>query len=403
MQHWLQHFFTTYTPHLIKVCFIAIGVIIGLIIVDYAFKSWLSHAPTKRAKTILSVLQRVINAGIIVIAILIGLSIFHININPLLASAGIVGLAIGFGSQVLVKDIISGVFFILENQFNEGDVIRVDTVEGMVENIGLRTISLRETDTGALHIIPNGSIGRIANLTDRYASVNVDIMVPVKNDVDTVKQLLDDVAEAITKEASTKDHVYEPIMVHTLQDLTDAKMTFRVIIKTHPGKQEPVARHYRYLVKKAFDKAKIILAWAMDTSSIRCLPAFFEHLPVLARFRAFTLGTRIYLPKSVYLDLATDNPSVDTLSRIAHEETHVARIKEIGILVFGLRYLFFADFRYHEELTAVTAGWRYLKQHDIPVDITAKAKALSGIYYLWAVPYEKAKNDLTAIWESLWK
>lgn len=260
MSNWLQYLLANYGPNLFKVLFIAIGAIILSLGVEMVFKSWQKHAPTNRAQTIFSVLLNITRIMLFGIAILLALSVFHINVTPLLASAGILGLAIGFGSQVLVKDIISGIFFILENQFNEGDTIRIDTTEGMVEHIGLRTICLRETETGALHIIPNGSITKIANLTDRYASVNVDIVVPVKNDVDAVEKVLKQVADEIAESSPTKDHVYEPIIVHTLQDLTDTKMTFRVLVKTHPGKQEDVARRYRYLVKKAFDKAKIVLS-----------------------------------------------------------------------------------------------------------------------------------------------
>ncbi len=256
----IQQLLINYGDKIFFILLIIVGALLLSLIFEVVFKSWMKRTPTNRARTLISVFLNVIRAIIFITAILLILSIVNVNVTPLLASAGILGLAVGFGSQVLIKDIISGIFFILENQFNEGDTIQIDKVEGRVEHIGLRTTTLREQNTGALHIFPNGSIDKIANLTDRWSSVNVLITVPAKNDVDKVDQVLKQTAEDIAAIDEMKDHFYEPIEVQALDDLDGGKMTFRVIIKTHPGKQENVAQKFRYLVKENFDKAKISLA-----------------------------------------------------------------------------------------------------------------------------------------------
>lgn len=245
---------------LTRITFIALGAIIAAIIVELAFRSWIKHAPTKRAQTLLSVIVNIIKAVIFIIAALAALTALHVNITPFLASAGILGLAIGFGSQLLIRDIITGIFLIFENQFNAGDTITVDSVTGVVEHVGLRTISVRDRQTGALHIIPNGAVAKLANLSNHYSRINVPITVSVKNDVDKVKTVLEETAKEVQSKQEYEGLFLNDIKVFALDDLDPEKMTFKVVIKTQPNQQEGIAQEYRYLLKKNFDKANIILA-----------------------------------------------------------------------------------------------------------------------------------------------
>lgn len=257
----LRSLVISYSPEIFSICFILIGSLLTTAAIDIVFRRILMrNAPSKRAKTVLEVILNVLKAILFAIAVVLILSALHLNIMPILASAGIIGLAIGFGSQVLIKDIISGIFFIFENQFNAGDVVKVGTVEGTVEHVGLRTISVRDRDTGALHIIPNGSVTQVTNLSNNYSCVNVPFILPAKNDIDKVVKVLEKTAKEVEGLEQFIDIISHPIKVYALDDLSDGKMTLRAVIKTHPNRQEAVAQYFRYTAKKNFDKEKIILA-----------------------------------------------------------------------------------------------------------------------------------------------
>lgn len=261
MREYVTAWYLHYNHEIFSTLFVVIAALSVITVIDVFTRRLLTPlTPNKRAKTVLELIHNALKVAIFIIAIVISLSIFHINVTPILASAGILGLAIGFGSQVLVKDVISGIFFIFENQFNTGDMVQVDTVQGVVEQVGLRTTSIRDIDTGALHILPNGSITKLANLSDRWSNAAIPITVSIKNDPDKVIASLESVASKLAADSEYSQYIIEPHRIHTLDDLSTTSMIFTVIFKCHPGKQHRIARQYRYLVKKEFDKAKIAFA-----------------------------------------------------------------------------------------------------------------------------------------------
>lgn len=210
----------------------------------------------KRAKTLSGIISTTISVVIYLVAGMMIITEFGIAIGPLLAGAGIAGIAIGFGSQSLVKDVISGFFLIMENQIRVGDVASIAGIGGLVESINLRTTRLRDLE-GRVHIIPNGSIEVATNFTREWSRALVEIGVAYKEDVDHVISVLEDVGEEMRNDSEFKDLILEPLTVLGLDSFGDSSVNIRVFFKTLPIKQWDVAREFRRRVKKTFDEKGI--------------------------------------------------------------------------------------------------------------------------------------------------
>lgn len=210
----------------------------------------------KRTKTLSDMLQNVASLAIIVIAMLTVLQELQVNIMPILTGAGILGLAVGFGAQTLVKDIISGFFLILENQVRVGDVAQINGTGGMVEALNLRTIVLRDQG-GIVHIFPCGSITTLANLTKDYSYALLDVDVAYKHDTDDVVAVLVKTAEELRKDSAFGPMTLEPLDVIGVERFGESSVTIRVRMKTLPLQQWNITREYRRRLKKAFDAAGI--------------------------------------------------------------------------------------------------------------------------------------------------
>jgi small conductance mechanosensitive channel len=178
------------------------------------------------------------------------------DIGPLLASVGVLGLAISFGAQSLVKDVISGTFMLLEGQFGIGDVVRVTDVSGQVEKITLRTTVLRDSQ-GVVHIIPNGEITRVSNLTKTWSRAVLDVGVAYKEDVDRVIAVLDELGREFHADPEWGALLVEEPLVLGVEDLGDSAVVIRVSARTLPEKQWDVAREWRRRIKKRFDRENI--------------------------------------------------------------------------------------------------------------------------------------------------
>ena len=193
---------------------------------------------------------------VLVIAALLVLSQF-MDIAPLLAGAGIVGLAVGLGSQSLIRDVVNGFFILLENHYGVGDVIKINNqYAGVVEHLDLRRTVLRNLD-GWLINVPNGEIRVVANMTKDWSRMVVDIKVSCRQRVDQVLQALRDAADELMAEPGMAALLLEPPEILGIEALTESHMTFRVLLKTQPTKQWEVGRRYRALVKQVFDRAGI--------------------------------------------------------------------------------------------------------------------------------------------------
>lgn len=216
----------------------------------------LHSAREQRAKTAAKLVRSLGRAILTVVGILMVLQQLDFNISPLLASAGVVGLAVSFGSQSLVRDYVTGFFLQLEHQFALGDVIRIGSVEGTVENITLRLVYLRD-GTGALHIIPNGTITQVTNLTRSWGRVAVDSEVGWR-DADRALGAVQKAAEALGADPAWADALLDPPRVTGLEKLGPGTVTLRTVARVDPYRRDDVARDLRRRIKEALDAAGVV-------------------------------------------------------------------------------------------------------------------------------------------------
>ncbi|GAA3234198.1 mechanosensitive ion channel family protein [Streptomyces thermocoprophilus] len=210
----------------------------------------------QRSQAIGSVLRSVASFVILGTAALMVLSAFQINLAPLLASAGVAGVAIGFGARNLVTDFLSGVFMILEDQYGVGDTIDAGVASGEVIEVGLRVTKLRGSE-GEIWYVRNGEVKRIGNLSQGWATAGVDVTVKATEDLDRLKATLDEVAEKMGKEEPWNELLWSPVEVLGLDSVELDSMVVRVSARTMPGKARTVERELRWRIKRAFNAADI--------------------------------------------------------------------------------------------------------------------------------------------------
>jgi small conductance mechanosensitive channel len=229
----------------------------------------------KRAATVSGLVENVARAFIFVAASVMILNELHVDTQPLLAGAGIIGVGLGFGAQTLVKDVISGFFLIVDNLIRVGDNAEINGTGGLVEAINLRTIVLRDY-RGAVHVIPCGSVTTLTNLTKDYAYAVLDVTVTYSANTDDVTQVLKDLGDSICKDATFAPVILEPIEVIGIERLGDLGVTIRSRIKTLPAQQWNVTREMRRRVKQAFD-AKGIQIPVTNAPPAAAAPAGPDH------------------------------------------------------------------------------------------------------------------------------
>ena len=176
--------------------------------------------------------------------------------SPLLASIGIAGLAIGFGAQSLVKDVISGLFIIADNQYSKGDVVTVGGMSGLVEDVGIRRTVLRDLD-GIVHYIPNGEISVASNFTQEYSRVNLNVGVAYGEDLDRVMAVIDQVGEEMASDPKYGPMIITPPKALRVDNLGDSSVDIKIVGDTKPIKQWEVAGELRKRLKQAFDEQGI--------------------------------------------------------------------------------------------------------------------------------------------------
>jgi small conductance mechanosensitive channel len=247
-----------------------IGIFIGLIVLSQMSKwilKWMEKfvqekdplqatEAKKRAHTLGKTLRHALLIVIYFSAILMILGELGIQLGPLLATAGIGALAIGFGSQSLVKDVISGFFIILENQYRIGDVIEVSGVSGLVESLSLRSTVLRDLK-GRVHTIPNGEIKVVSNLSKEWSRSVLDIGISPNENIDNVVALLSQIGKELESEEPFKSAILESPQVLGVEKFDESKIIIRMLVKTIPLKQWEVERELRRRIKIRFDEKGI--------------------------------------------------------------------------------------------------------------------------------------------------
>ncbi len=210
----------------------------------------------RRAQTLVNLLRYVVVVVVWGLAVLMALSAVGVNVAPILAGAGVVGLAVGFGAQNLVRDVISGFFMVLEDQVRVGDVATINGTSGQVEKVTLRTIILRDVE-GVVHVFPNGTITSLSNRSTGWSAYVADVGVAYKEDTDRVSDVIRAVAAEMRADAVLGPLLIEDPEVLGVDRFGDSAVVIKVRLKTVPLKQWEVGREFNRRLKKAFDREGI--------------------------------------------------------------------------------------------------------------------------------------------------
>jgi len=210
----------------------------------------------KRSATLSAVLVRTIDVTAFGLAAIVGLGEAGFQLGPLIAGAGVVGLAIGFGAQSLVRDVLAGMFILFENQFAEGDVVNIAGIGGTVKRINLRRTILRDID-GIVHTIPNGQIQVASNLTRSFARVNLNVEVGYGEDLDRVREVIDAVGLELAADPDWNEKILEAPSVLRVNKLGDSGIELKVLGTTRPMMQWEVTGELRQRIKQRFDREGI--------------------------------------------------------------------------------------------------------------------------------------------------
>jgi small-conductance mechanosensitive channel len=222
----------------------------------------------KRARTLGSLISNVATVSISGIAVLMILQQFGVDITPVLTGAGIAGLAVGFGAQTLVRDVISGFFMILEDQVRVGDSAAINGTGGLVEQINLRTIVLRDEE-GTVHVFPNGAITTLANKSKDFSFYVMTLPIPYHEDVDRVTAILREVGAELQRDTYFGVFILEPLDVYGVDAFTDWAMQLKLRIKTVPQRQYEVGRELRKRIRQAFDKNGVAVPFPERLVAVR--------------------------------------------------------------------------------------------------------------------------------------
>ena len=233
---------------------------------------------TKRAQTLGGLLQKTLTAAVASIATLMILRELRVDITPVLTGAGIVGLAIGFGAQTLVRDIISGFFLILEDQVRVGDVATINGEGGLVEQVNLRTVVLRD-ETGAVHVFPNGEIKTLKNLTKDFSYYVITVPVPFDADPEPTIAAIREAGSSLQADPEFAPHILEPVDVLGVDAYDQGLMVIKARIKTVPQKQWVVGRAFRRRLAHLFTERGIRWAAPIGPTTSASAPPTSVHPP----------------------------------------------------------------------------------------------------------------------------
>jgi len=239
--------------------------------VDLAKRDPLTQAREQQIRTMSTVVNSVGTVLIVGLAGMMALREIGLDVRPILAGAGVLGLAVGFGAQSLVRDVIQGFFILVENQYGIGDVVRIGNIQGAVEQLTLRRTQVRDSE-GALHTIPNGEIRIVANLTRDWAQVNVSVAVGQGQDVDRVAGVLRQVGREMLQDQEFGPLLQETPRVLGVDKFTGSQVELLMQARVQPGRQFQVSRELRRRVKLALDREGIAMQDPQDVRLVQSPP-----------------------------------------------------------------------------------------------------------------------------------
>jgi small-conductance mechanosensitive channel len=232
--------------------------------IDYRLNPDFGEVPTARETTLLSLFRNAATVTVIVLTLMFCLSELGLNIGPLLASAGVLGLAIGFGAQKMVQDIITGIFIQLENSIDVGDIITVGGITGGVEKLSVRSVSLRDVN-GIFHIIPFSTVDMVSNFSRDFSYYVCDMGVAYREDLEDVKSAMFESYDILLKNHEVAAMVRDQIEWMGVEAFGDSAVVVRVRLKTVPGRQFVVGRAYNEVLKRVFDERGIEIPFPHQT------------------------------------------------------------------------------------------------------------------------------------------
>ena len=227
-----------------------------------------SERSRQRAATMGTVLRSTVTLLIGVVAVLLILGELEIDLAPLLAGAGIAGIAFGFGAQSLVKDFLSGMFIVFEDQYGVGDNVDLGEASGQVERVSLRTTRIRDIE-GTLWVVPNGEIRRVANHSQLWARTVLDIEVDYSTDIDAAIEVIQQTAIALWEDQAEATTILESPEVWGVQSLAESAVVIRLAVKTEPSEQWTTARELRRRIKIAFEQSGIDIPFPQQVVHLR--------------------------------------------------------------------------------------------------------------------------------------
>lgn len=229
--------------------------LMSVVFIERYLSAEIGVAPSVRTQTLLSLFRSAWAVVIFTSTVIMILTEIGINIGPLIAGAGVFGLAVGFGAQTLVKDVITGIFFQIENAINTGDIVTVDGITGRAEHVGIRSVGIRDS-SGTYHLIPFSNVTRVSNYMRGHANHIAEYGIAYRENIDEAMEQLRAAFNELVK-GDMKRYILEPINIQGVSQLADSAVMLRVSIKTTPGDQWVVGRAYNRLVKIYFDAAGI--------------------------------------------------------------------------------------------------------------------------------------------------
>ncbi len=212
----------------------------------------------KREETLIRIFSGIVKIVLWLMAAMMILKELGVEIAPILAGAGIAGIAIGFGAQYIIKDIITGLFIILENQYRIGDVVSFGTISGAVEDISLRMTTLRSVD-GIVHHMPHGEVRAVSNLTKGFSRVNINVGVDYSSNIDKVIAIVDKTGKLMAEDPQWKDKIISPIKFIRVDEFEDSAISVKIMGDTVPHAQWETAGEFRKRLKAAFDAEGIVI------------------------------------------------------------------------------------------------------------------------------------------------
>lgn len=214
----------------------------------------------QRAQTIRGVLNTAVTVAVVLVAGTMVLRELGVDIAPLLASVGVLGIALGFGTQALVRDVVAGLFILIEDQFSVGDTVSAAGVTGTVERVTLRTTVLRDVD-GTVHFVPNGEMRVVSNRTRGWSQLLLRVTVPYQTDLTRALRVLQQAADELAADPTWANRLLEGPTVSGVEELREGHMVLSMAFKTPPGEQWPVARELRRRIVEAFQREGIEMAF----------------------------------------------------------------------------------------------------------------------------------------------